>query len=84
MGKLFQRFAEGFRKGTILPIIEETQRQAKTPTDAAPTAPPVQQSIPVETKRLIDKLLGEKLPADSIARITDLPEALVKAYIQHK
>lgn len=77
---LFRRFAENLRRGTLLFIQDHKERLW--------TAKPVQNrflgSISKVQRRLVDKLLAEKIPPAAIARITDLPEALLRDYLRHR
>lgn len=78
LADLFQRFAENLRNGTLLYIQAHRERLW--------TAKPVQNrflgSISKAQRRLVDKLLAEKIPLAAIARIAELPETLLEDYLK--
>ena len=77
----FQAFAHSFREETLLPIItgRKTLKIAAAPGGRAP-----QTGLSREKRELVDKLLKEKIPFASIARITDLEETRIRDYAARK
>jgi hypothetical protein len=78
----FETFARPFREETLLPIVSgrKTLREAVAISpDGAP-----QNALPRAKRELLDRLLLEKIPVASIARITDLDEKLILAYATRK
>ena len=77
----FQAFAHSFREETLLPIItgRKTLKIAAAPGGRAP-----QTGLSREKRELVDKLLKEKIPFASIARITDLEETHIRDYAARK
>ncbi|MFO7496875.1 MAG: hypothetical protein R6X05_14715 [Desulfobacterales bacterium] len=78
----FETFARSFREETLLPITtgrKSLREAAATSLDAAP-----QSALPRAKRELLDRLLQEKIPVVSIARITDLDEKLIQAYAARK
>lgn len=78
----FEIFARGFREGTLLPII--TGRKTLQADPAASRESPPQLALPREKRELLDRLLQEKVPLAGIARIMDLEEKLIRAYVARK
>jgi hypothetical protein len=78
----FQSFARSFREETLLPIITGRQTLRAEASTAETRAPKIR--LPREKRELLDKLLQEKIPVPSIARITDLDEQLVHSYVAQK
>jgi hypothetical protein len=76
----YRLFARGLRQGTLLPLLEKIPRIRAGELKAERLPAP----IPGETRRLIDKLVQENVPPDSIARITEVPLERLSAYLAGK
>ncbi len=76
----FRRYAAAFRVGTLLHIEKNRDRLldgSKKKTGAQP-------ALPLKSRQLVDKMLAENVPPESIARITDIGLADIEAYLKQK
>ena len=80
----FRRYATAFRTGTLLYIEKNKNRLLSGP--ARQSARPVDQQLPVpeKSRELVEKMLAEKIPVESIARITDIPREALEEYLKQK
>jgi hypothetical protein len=69
----YNHFAHGLRKGTLLPVQTTSELYFDEVRNVGAKNPQPQRHFSTETRQLIDKLLSEKIPRDSIARIVDVP-----------
>jgi hypothetical protein len=73
----YTQFATGLRQGTILPVKEQQLKVANQTSESPKTL------FSKQTRELIQKLLNEKVPVASIARIADTSEEDIRDYIRH-
>ncbi len=76
----FRRYAVPFRAGTLAYIREHRQRLL----DGSRRRRRSRVSLPLKTRQLVERMLSENVPPESIARITDIPLADIEAYRQQK
>ncbi len=81
--KEFEDFAKRLREETLLPLLEAEPQIIKKEKVFLATADPLS-SFSTAERNLIDKLYQEKLPADAIARITEIEEGMIKTYLDSK
>ena len=72
----FEQFAQGMQAGTIFPV-KNNQLEVAMASGGAPKP-----LFNRQTRELINKLLAEKVPVDSIARIVDVKEEDIRTHIQ--
>ncbi len=76
----FRRYAAPFRAGT-LQYIEEHRRRL---LEGGRRHKEGRVSLPLKSRQLVDRMLSENVPPESIARITDIPLADIEAYLKQK
>ena len=76
----FRCYAAAFRTGTLLYIEQNRDRLLSETTRQAGRRP----SLPLKSRQLVNKMLAEKVPPESIARITDIPLEDIAEYMKQK
>ena len=76
----FRHYAAPFRVGTLQYI----QAHRRRLLDGGGRRERGQASLPLKSRQLVDRMLSEQVPPESIARITDIPLAQIEAYLKQK